>query len=276
MVLNNKPKVSVVMPAYNAEKYISTAIESILNQTFKEFEFIIIDDGSTDSTWEVISRYANKDGRVVPVKNERNLKICKSLTKGIDKARADLIARMDADDWAYPERLKYQVEFMERNPEVVILGNAIEVCDKNINPINTRKYVQTDKKIRKRILKNSPFAHPTVMYRKSAVLEAGGYDSGLADIEDYDLYFRLGKLGRFANLDETLLKLRTHSASVSNRKINKQAWGTLKIKLKAIFSYGYMPSISDIIYLVFHLLGNMLIPAKAKFKFLNVLRSIYK
>src|SRR3972149_1884384 len=102
MALIKAPKISVIMPAYNSEKYIEAAVKSILTQTLGDFEFIIIDDGSTDGTWGLVKEFAQSDNRIVPVRNERNLKICHTLNKGLDMARGNYISRMDADDWSYP------------------------------------------------------------------------------------------------------------------------------------------------------------------------------
>lgn len=123
------PKVTVLMPAYNAEKYIETAIESILNQTYKDFEFIIVNDCSTDSTLDIIERYAKQDKRIKIISNKENQKIAQTLNNGLKEAKGKYIARLDADDWSYPERLEKQVNFMEENPDVVLSSGNMEICD---------------------------------------------------------------------------------------------------------------------------------------------------
>src|SRR3989339_1795602 len=149
----SNPTISVVMPVYNSAKYLSSSIESILNQTFSNFELIIIDDGSTDSTSQIIKKYIKLDKRIITVKNKTNLGICNSLNTGLRLAKGKYIARMDGDDWSYPERLFKQIFFMESHPKTVICGGAIEVCDDNLRVKNQRHYPTSDKKVREKILK---------------------------------------------------------------------------------------------------------------------------
>ena len=130
------PKVSVVVPANNAERYISEAIESVLNQTFEDYELIIVNDGSTDRTEDIILDYQKMDPRIIYLKNEENLRICRTLNRGLEAARGDYIARMDADDWSYPARLEKQLDYMRNNPDVVLVGSFIHVADGDMNVLN--------------------------------------------------------------------------------------------------------------------------------------------
>lgn len=269
---NSNPLVSVIMPAYNSEKYISEAIESILNQTFKDFEFIIIDDGSNDRTWDTIQDYARKDERIVSVKNEKNLKTTATLNKGINLAKGKYLVRMDADDWSYPYRIQEQVEFMEQNPTVVVSGGAIEVCDENLNVKNKRKYPNSDEDIRKKIFRYNPFAHPSIIMRKDKVIEVGMYDEELPLTQDYDLYFRLGKVGKFANLDKMLIKLRTHPQSSSMSKEKEQERIAIRTRFKASKEYGYEMTLFDKVYSVIQWLSIYIVPGKIKFWLFNKLR----
>ena len=267
------PLVSVVMPAYNTEKYISEAIESILNQTFKDFEFIIIDDGSTDKTWEIIQSYAEKDKRIIPVKNEKNLKISRTLNKGIAMSKGKYIARMDADDWSYPSRLEKQVEFMERNTDVVVSGGYIVVCDETLSPVYVRKYPVTDKSIRSKMFIYNPFAHPSVMFRTFPIKEEKCvYDHNLHGAEDYDLYFRLGKRGKFANLNDVILKYRISDNSVSYKGHVRQGLLTLYIRFKAVTKYGYKIPVHFLLAQPFELLIILLVPFSLKNKIFSLMR----
>ncbi|MEO0132855.1 MAG: glycosyltransferase [candidate division WOR-3 bacterium] len=207
------------MPAYNAEKYISEAIESILNQTFKDFEFIIVDDASTDKTWEIIQEYARKDERIKSLKNDINMKIAKTLNYGIQHASGLYIARMDADDISLPERFELQVNFMNNNPDVVVLGGGMIIIDEDGKPISKRSYYSNDEEIRRHIFLFSPFCHPTIFIRKDAFDNTGGYDPYYESAEDYELYSRLGRLGKFANLKEFIIKYRLTPNSVTAKKI---------------------------------------------------------
>lgn len=274
-MLKNDPLVSVLMPAYNAERCIAAAIESILKQTFSDFEFIIIDDGSTDRTLSIIQGYSQKDSRVIVLKNEKNLGICSALNRGLENARGIYLARMDADDWSYPERLKLQLDFLQDHPEVVIVGGTIEVCDQDLRVLNRRSYPLTDEEIRKKILQLNPFAHPATFYRLETAKKVGGYNPHLALVEDYDFYFRAGKLGEFRNLSQILLKLRTYQASISSQYISSQARLNLYVRVKAASEYGYPTSWPDKFFFVLNLLGLLLVPNRLKFWLFNFWRRFY-
>jgi glycosyltransferase involved in cell wall biosynthesis len=277
-MLRNKryTPVSVVMPVFNSAEYLPLAIESILNQTYTGFEFIIIDDGSKDTSWDIIRRYSRQDGRIKPLQNPSNLGICKTLNRGLTLARGEYVARMDADDWSYPERLGEQFSFMKSHSRVVVCGGDINVCDKDLAVINRRLYPCSDKTIREKMLRINPFAHPAIMYRKNIVMKVGGYNPLFAGVEDYDLYFRLGREGKFANLPQKMLKLRTHPDSISGRTITSQARLNLYIRIKAVVEYGYSASFFDEIYFCLNLIGIWLIPGFLQFRIYNFLRKLQK
>jgi Glycosyltransferases involved in cell wall biogenesis len=161
----NNVKISVVMPAYNAEQYISEAIESILRQTFKDFEYIVIDDGSTDNTVAVLNSF--KDKRLKVIRNEKNLNQSKCRNIGIREAEGEYCAFMDADDVSFQDRLQKQFDFLEGNPEVGIVGGTMEIMSADNKIIGKRRYPLTDAQIRKRIFWFSPFCFPSIMVRKS-------------------------------------------------------------------------------------------------------------
>lgn len=253
------------MPAYNAEKYIGEAIESILNQTFKDFEFIIIDDCSTDRTWEIIQGYIKKDSRIIALKNEKNLRISATLNRGIEIAKGKYIARMDADDWSYPDRLQKQYEFMESNLDVGISGGTMEVCDENLIKMGYRKYNLNDYSIRKKIFRYSPFSHPLIIFKTELLKKYNfQYDPILVAAQDYDLYFKIGRISKFGNLDDILIKYRIVGTSISITKARVQEKNTLYIRLKAIFEYGYEMGVGDKIYFIGQFLSMYIIPQKVK------------
>lgn len=156
-------KISVVMPAYNAEKYIGQAIESILNQTYSNFEFIIINDGSNDKTKEVILSY--KDDRIIYLENERNFGIVVTLNKGLEKANGEYIARMDADDIAEPNRFEKQIKYLDKNIEIGVLGSGICTFGENIES-KKRLFTTNADQLKAELIFSSCIAHPTVMIRK--------------------------------------------------------------------------------------------------------------
>lgn len=272
----NKPAISVIMPVYNTAKYLPLAIGSILNQTYSNFEFIIIDDGSSDNSWKIIKECALKDRRIKARQNLSNLGICRTLNYGLSLAQGKYIARMDGDDWSYPDRLFKQISFMKTHPKVVICGGNIQVCRSDLKLLNHKTYPETDKKIRESLLRMNPFAHPAIMYKKETVLKAGGYNEKLFYVEDYDLYFRLGNLGKFANIGATLLKFRVRYDSFSYTHITRQAVLHLYVRLKAIAEYGYSWHFLDFLYFLLELIGIVVVPARHKIKLYNFFRSKFQ
>lgn len=202
------PQVSVILAVYNGETYLEECLLSICEQSLTGFEFIVVDDASTDGTPEILRRHAAKDARITVLTNERNKERSASRNKALAHARADLVAVVDADDIALPDRLEKQVAFMGANSDVLVCGGAVTYHETGEN-----SYCPTsDESIRAQLLWTSPFAHPTVMFRRGPVLKAGGYDPTMPLSEDYDLWVRLAALPgwRFANLDMVLGRYRIH------------------------------------------------------------------
>jgi len=269
----SNPKISVLMPAYNAEKYIAEAIKSILNQTFKNFEFIIIDDCSTDGTHSIIQKYAEKDNRIIVLRNEKNFKLSRTLNEGIKIAKADYIVRMDADDISIVNRLWRQIDYMERNSEIGISGGTMQIINKNGTIVGGRKYHLIDSEIRKYIFRYSPFSHPSIIIRKSILRKVGYYDSEYNPAEDYELYFRVGQYSKFGNLPDVLLKYRIIPKSMTTGLTKKMELKTLKIRKKAVKEYGYRMSLIDKIYWVLQYLSIFIFPPKIKIWLFNKLRN---
>lgn len=215
--MSTYPRVSVLMPIYNGEKYLRQAIDSILRQTFTDFEFLIINDGSTDSSAELIESY--NDPRIRLVHNKTNLKLIETLNKGIKLARGQYIARMDCDDISLPERLAKQVAFMDAHPEVGVLGTGFyfmgsdgKLSYKVLFPIKHHL-------LRWGLCFYCPICHPSVLMRKDAIVKVDGYDPEMFHVEDYDLWYRLSKKTKLANLSDILLYLRKHQDSVCSTNL---------------------------------------------------------
>lgn len=200
------PMVSVIMPVYNGEKYLNEAIDSILNQTYTDFEFIILNDGSTDKTEEIILSY--DDLRIVYVKNEENLQIVKTLNKGIALAKGKYIARMDADDISLPERFEKQMTFMKNNPDIDVCGTWMKTIGyKKDYLIN---YPISHNEIKSFMFFNSPMSHPTIFTKKSFYDEYQ-YSDEFNKVEDYHLWFRAVNTHIFANIPQVLFLYRLHN-----------------------------------------------------------------
>lgn len=202
-------RVTVLMPVYNAERFLRQAVDSILSQSFKHFEFLIIDDGSTDRSAEIIESY--RDPRIRFVRNAENLGITPTLNRGIEMASCELIARMDADDISHPHRLQKQFAFMKRNPDCALLSTWARVISEDNRFIRLERYRSNF------YYYNLTFEcwmyHPTIMFRKSAVEQIGMYAMPFS--EDYDLFWRMSTRFRIANLAEALVDYRLSPTSLN-------------------------------------------------------------
>lgn len=269
--MKTNPLVSVVMPTYNAELHIKKACESILNQTYKNIELIIVEDGSIDNTFNIIKDLQSIDNRIKLVNNKKNLGVTKSLNKALKLAKGKYIVRMDSDDWSYPKRIKLQVNLMEQNPDVVVSGTYIEVCDNKLRYKHIRKYHITDSCIRQHIFRYSPFAHPATIWR-SSTMKKERYNEVIPVCQDYELYFRIGTKGKFMNLNKPLLKLRMHNNSVSAKRGDLQSKATVLIRLSAVLLLGYNMTNIDRFYNFVQEVFIGLLPVKLRFYLFNILR----
>lgn len=203
------------MSVYNGERYLREAVESILNQTFTDFEFIIIDDGSTDSTWDILAEYATRDRRIVLMRNEENIGLTKSLNRGLRVARGKYIARQDADDISMPERLAKQVSVLDTRPQVVLVGASARQVDETGCPIGKAIRQENPHFNRWRLLFGNYMIHSTTMFRREIALQIGGYDESLPYAQDYDLWSRLCSVGEVTQVQEILVEYRKHQARIS-------------------------------------------------------------
>ena len=214
--------VSVIMPAYNSEKYIDEAIQSIVNQTYKDFEFIIINDGSIDNTLEKIKKY--DDSRIKIIENEKNLGIVKSLNKGLSMSKGKYIVRMDSDDISIFNRIEKQVEFMEKHSDVGVLGTNMIIFGENVEPyvhsFSTNKHM-----LKAEMLFNTCIAHPTTIIRTEVLKKHGlKYNEYFCGREDFVLWWEIARVSNIAVMPEALHKYRIHNSQetkkVSNHTLN--------------------------------------------------------
>lgn len=216
------PTVSVLMPVYNAERYVAEAVESILAQTFKDFEFVIIDDGSTDGSRAILEGYAKQDSRIRLV-SRPNTGYVVALNEMLSLASGELIARMDADDAALPARFARQVEYLLEHAEYVAVGCQILLVDPDGDPLREVELKLNHADI-VRVFLESGFGigHPCAMIRREALDTIGGYREDLETAEDLDLFLRLADIGQLANLPDVLLRYRLHREKVSVRAWRRQ------------------------------------------------------
>ncbi|HJA78767.1 MAG TPA: glycosyltransferase [Candidatus Desulfovibrio intestinavium] len=234
------PAVSVLLPVYNAASYVREAVASILAQTLRDFELILMDDGSTDASGGILRALAAEDRRIRLVQRE-NRGLIATLNEGLALARAPFVARMDADDIALPERLARQCAHMERHPGLAVLGSAIQYMDAAGRPGRIKKYPVGDA-VDEAILWGSPLAHPAVMLRTQAVRAAGGYPAAFPHAEDYALWLRLFAPGSIDNLPDVLLRYRLHGGSVSHVHALAQRTSTLRAQALWLAGRTEMPA----------------------------------
>lgn len=225
------------MAVFNGHKYLSETIESILDQSFSNFEFIIIDDGSTDGSSEIIDHYHQKDPRVIVIQNRENIGLALSLNKGLQIAKGKYIARMDADDVCLPERFQTQFEYLEEHPEIWIVGSSIIHIDDQGNEIRRISYPNSPNRLRWNMLFGTTglVCHPCAMMRSDRIREAGLYRN-LPASQDMDLWCRFFGYEPFpiTNLDDSLIKYRWHENSFSTRFSKVQHEVSSKIRLETI------------------------------------------
>lgn len=206
----SQPLISVVMPVHNGLPYVDEGIQSILGQTFKDFEFVILDDASTDGTFDALNEWAKKDSRIRLHRSERNLGLSGSSNRVVQLARAPLIARMDADDVSRPERLMRQWEVMESLPDVALVGT---LCD-GIDAVGRRVRPRD----RWRLIRRSefpPFPHGSVMFRRAVFDEIGGYNEEYVSAEDQELFLRIARSKRVVVLPDVLYHYRYHQGNAT-------------------------------------------------------------
>ena len=212
------PVISVLMPVYNGDRYLTEAIESILAQTFTDFEFLIIDDGSTDRSLQTLRRYAAQDNRIRLISRE-NRGLIATLNQMLELAQGEFLARMDADDIAMGDRFAAQVAFLRQQPDCVCVGGAYGLIDSQSRTVLHLEMPEANSEIQQAILSGRTIInHPCAMIRRWALESIGGYDAAMVTVEDLDMLLRLGEVGQLANLKQTVLKYRFHRQSISAKR----------------------------------------------------------
>jgi glycosyltransferase involved in cell wall biosynthesis len=231
------PKISVIMSVYNSEKYVREAILSILGQTFRDFEFIIINDGSTDKSREIIENI--KDDRIKIISRE-NKGLIYSLNEGIKLAKGEYIVRMDADDVCENNRLEEQLKAFEENPEIVLIGSFAKKIDENGVVIGDLNYPPLSwYNIRKYSLLHNPFIHSSVMFRKDLVNTVGYYNKKFKYVEDYEFWTRIINKYPCKNISQELIRYRIHTSQITNKNNLEMRVIGLKVRLLAFIRFIY-------------------------------------
>lgn len=221
--MNTNPEISVILPVYNGETYLKAAIDSILNQTFKNFEFIIINDGSIDASEAIIKSY--KDERIKYFYQD-NLGLGATLNKGISLSRSSFIARQDQDDISLPDRFEKQINYLKQNPTVALIGTRGKIIDENNKHIGIHNHPTSYPEIKYHLIFDNPFIHSSVIFQKEIYVSCGGYDSNINKFEDYDLWSKIAIRKEIVNLENQLVLYRHHQQGLS-KKINQFNAATL-------------------------------------------------
>ena len=233
------PTVSFVITVRNGEAYLKECIDSVLNQTFKDFECIVLNNGSTDRTPEILKQYTDPRLRII---HQEDIGVSPSLNKGVLLSDSDLIARLDADDLALSQRLEKQAEFMIQNPQVVLCGSRFrELIGDKSHPQKV-EFIETDESIKKSLSLFNPFAHSTVMFRKKTFIESGEYSTLLKNGLDYELWLRMLALGEGHILEDELGVIRVSKNSISYQNKRRQKLEGLAIRWKAFRQFGGNPA----------------------------------
>ncbi|MBD3365766.1 glycosyltransferase [candidate division WWE3 bacterium] len=255
------PKVTVAIPVYNGSQYIKDAIDSVEKSTFTDFEIFLINDGSTDDSFEVCKALAQNHPNITFHSYKENQGLSNVLNHILNNAKGECIARLNQDDLMRPDRLQKQVDFLEKHSDVVAVGSWIRLFDEFGEEVMVLKFMSTDEKIRKHWLYVGPFSDPTVMYRKSTALSAGGYEQDYWPADDTQFWYKLGAKGKLANLQEVLVDVRWHGEAGSLKYMGKMADSLYKAHRYA-HNNVQKGSLVTQAYWVFQLLSNKLLPPR--------------
>lgn len=237
-----KLEASVIMPNYNSERYLAQSIDSILNQTIKNIEFIIVDDCSNDKSIEIIEKFSKLDKRIKPFFLKKKTGYSKLLNFAIKNSNSDFLARMDSDDISNHKRLEKQLDFMHntKNFDISVCGSGIRAIDKEGKYLYKRFFPETSKKIKKLLPIQNIIVHPSTMMRKKIIQNVGGYNPNFEPAEDYDLWLRLLNLNyKFYNIRETLIDYRYHDNSVTTTRLKEQHLKSSYVKKNFLTKYKF-------------------------------------
>ncbi|HBD02029.1 MAG: Glycosyl transferase family 2 [Microgenomates group bacterium GW2011_GWC1_46_16] len=238
------PLVSVIMTAYNADKFVGQAVGSIQAQTYPNLELIVVNDGSVDNTLSVVRKIAQSDKRIKVISYDKNRGASYASNLALDKARGKLIARMDADDIAIVDRFEKQVNYLLSNPEAIAVGGQCELIDSLGKSIGEKSFPLIHTQIYSALYQYNPVQHPTIMVNTKLLGKHKlVYHSDVVLAHDLELLFFLAQYGQLANLPDTILQYRIHNDSLSLRNPKKTFYDTIAVRSRAVKKYGYVPNL---------------------------------
>lgn len=236
-----RPRVSVLMPAFNAERFLARAVESVLAQTHEDLELVVVDDGSKDRTFELLLEHARKDPRVRPMRNAQNLGIVRTRNRAFAEAdpKSDYFAIMDADDVCLPERLAQQLDFLQAQPDHALVGGNLILIDEADRDIGRRIYPSSYEAICDVITRYNPIAQPTALVRRRAIDAVGMYDARYPRCQDYDLWMRIARRFKIANLDAFTLRYRISESQGKVTQLRKSLKLSLQVQREHLFEHPF-------------------------------------
>ncbi|MBU6376336.1 MAG: glycosyltransferase family 2 protein, partial [Bdellovibrionales bacterium] len=234
-------RVTVIIPAYNAESFLQETLDSLYIQKFRDFQILVVDDGSTDRTLELLEKQTDPRLKFV---SYRNCGAGASRQRAMESVDSELIAFLDADDLAHPDRLGAQLSLFEQDESLVLVGSGLELINQDGVTVGFRSYPESDSAIRAMLPIENPVAQPAVMIRRSIAVLAGGYRVNEGDgAEDYDLWLRMARLGKLKNLPDHLTRYRLHKNQFKASRTRLQLRASLTVRKRAVFEYGYPRSL---------------------------------
>lgn len=256
-----EPLISVIMPVKNAGKFVGAAVESIIDQTYKNWEMIVVNDGSTDETGKILQKFSRKDKRITVITNKQSKGIGASLNLALTKAKGKYIARMDGDDISLPNRLTTQVAFLQKHSKIVAVGGQAEMIDGE-GEIFAYKHFPTDAtKLREMIMWMVPIQHPVMMAR-GEVYKKCRYDETFKTAEDVEMFMQLLKYGELGNVPQVVYQYRKADTSNGYHNLKQTFYLTLLGRYRGITKHGYIPSVKGVILSLMQLLVVTLLPAR--------------
>lgn len=270
--MSRKNLVSVIIPAYNASSFLAESVESVLRQTYQSIECIIIDDYSSDDTWKIIKQYAAKDSRIRAYRNESNLGVGATRSRGITLAKGQFICWQDADDVSVVDRISQQLEYLISHPDVGIVGGWMEFFGEGTKP-SVRRYAEEDTALRRNIFRYNPVAQPAAMVQRKCYDKVGLYDESYVVDEDLEMLFRLGTEYKFANVQDVVLRYRQSKNSLTRSKLRLMELTTIALRREYAKQKAYQANIGDYVYNVLQYMSIYFIPPKLKITIFNYLRN---
>jgi GT2 family glycosyltransferase len=256
-------ELTVFTPIYRpVQQYFDECVASVLSQSFSNFEYLMINDGPVEDAQRVQRVFADPRIRIITTK--MRLGLSGSRNAGLHEARGELIAFIDSDDFCEPDRFRRQIEFLRAHPNHVLVGSSLRYVDERSRTIGGRVYPERDEDIKPRMVVLNCIAQPTVIARRNALIEAGGYTNDFPFAEDYDLWLRAARLGKFHNLPEPLVAYRIHAEAGKNVRLRPALRDSTRVKIAAIRRYGFRPTIRAIASIAAHALL-LLLPSRLVF-----------